>query len=101
MVVWYVLLLSVTVSVCPACAVVVPLMVIPAPASLTLRVSSLAMVLIVISGAVASTLYARSAWALLPLILLTLACTYYMYIVFYSNVFQSYIFQRLLYFLLT
>ena len=69
------LLLSVTVSVCPACAVVVPLMVIPAPASLTLRISSLAMVLMVTSGAVASTLYARSAWALLPLILLTLACT--------------------------
>ena len=47
---------SVTVTVCPASAVLVPLIVSADPASVALRISSLAMVLMVTEGAVASTL---------------------------------------------
>ena len=46
------------------------------PASAALRISSVAMVLMVTEGAVASTLYACVAWALLPATLLTLAWTF-------------------------
>ena len=65
-----------TVTVCPVSAVLVPLMVSGLPASVALRISSLAMVLMVSVGALASTLYAWVAEALLPLALLTLACTF-------------------------
>ena len=65
-----------TVTVCPVSAVLVPLMVSGLPASVALRISSLAMVLMVSVGALASTLYAWIAEALLPLALLTLACTF-------------------------
>ncbi len=60
-------------TVCPVSAVLVPLMVSGLPASAALRMSSLAMVLMVSVGALASTLYAWVAEALLPLALLTLA----------------------------
>ena len=63
-------------TVCPVSAVLVPLRVSGLPASAALRISSLAMVLMVSVGALASTLYAWVAEALLPLALLTLACTF-------------------------
>ena len=63
--------LSVTVSVCPVSAVLVPDTVTPAAASLALMMLSLAMVLMVTVGAALSTLYSCVAVALLPLTLVT------------------------------
>ena len=64
-----------TVTVWPASAVVVPDTVRSLFASAAFRISSVARVLMVTDGAVASTLYSRPAEALLPLTLVTLTCT--------------------------
>ena len=64
-----------TVTVWPASAVLVPETIRSDCASAALRMSSVARVLMVTDGAVASTLYSRPADALLPLTLVTLTCT--------------------------
>ena len=64
-----------TVSVWPASAVLVPEIARSDCASEALRISSVAIVLMVTDGAVASTLYSRPADALLPFTLVTLTCT--------------------------